>query len=534
MADSEDENEHDNKTGTTSKACQTIVLMLLAPIALTLLLAWIMLGFWLGELSLPMQMLCSVGVALALCGWELSADGSPALAPYNFDASLLDLQLSTVAVALVLLALPAFSRNNQIPGLVWYRSSTQSSLTKAFATVLSIGLCALALAKAAAIQERTTFSASVITHAILLSGTVVASSYSLWIPASHARLCATEQRLLQAQVQSPGLSLSVVAGLGTIEVPCQSQGDAGEVLVLVHGFASGNVFWMLNLDALAQHRRVLAVEWPGVGRSTREPFPARDQAVDAERYFVERLEQWRRQLGLDRMILCGHSMGAIISVAYWEAHPQHVSHLVLVSPVAMPAPPASVTGEEKEPQSLGRRAFNFLWRQHLTPMAFVRFFGPFGKRILHAALSRRLEWGPDSSPLCSGHLDLSDVLDYCYDNWCLRPSSDQAMATMLLPGAWAKRPLSSRLSPAAFEERARAVGDGDGDGDRFPLSLIYGEPGYDWMDSTAGRKVVALLRQSGVGVNASCARVPAAGHLVFLDNGPGFCEALLEAIGRTE
>lgn len=47
------------------------------------------------------------------------------------------------------------------------------------------------------------------------------------------------------------------------------------------------------------------------------------------------LEGLRARLGLDRMVLIGHSYGANLAAAYLAAHPEHVERLVLLSPGAL-------------------------------------------------------------------------------------------------------------------------------------------------------------------------------------------------------
>ncbi|CAN0502437.1 unnamed protein product, partial [Laminaria digitata] len=123
---------------------------------------------------------------------------------------------------------------------------------------------------------------------------------------------------------------SVVSGLGTVCVKgsddpevgfSKAQGGSGRpVLVLVHGYAAGNAFWMFVLKDLAAHFRVVCVELYGCGRSDRLPFNAKGPAA-TERLVVESLEKWRAEMGIEEMVLCGHSLGGMIASAYAMAHP---------------------------------------------------------------------------------------------------------------------------------------------------------------------------------------------------------------------
>ena len=65
-----------------------------------------------------------------------------------------------------------------------------------------------------------------------------------------------------------------------------------------------------NLDALAPHMRLFAVDWLGTGRSGRPRFSAKG-TEEAEAFFIDSLKEWRRAEGIEngKMVLVGHSLG---------------------------------------------------------------------------------------------------------------------------------------------------------------------------------------------------------------------------------
>ncbi|KAF1740060.1 hypothetical protein MXB_32 [Myxobolus squamalis] len=69
---------------------------------------------------------------------------------------------------------------------------------------------------------------------------------------------------------------------------------------------------------------------PGFGLSTRVSFPT--QGNDIEREFCDLLNLWQSALGLDKIIVMGHSFGAYVSCCYSMFYPDNVISLVLIDP----------------------------------------------------------------------------------------------------------------------------------------------------------------------------------------------------------
>jgi pimeloyl-ACP methyl ester carboxylesterase len=97
--------------------------------------------------------------------------------------------------------------------------------------------------------------------------------------------------------------------------------------VLLHGIGSGAASWVQQFDALGATRRVLAWDAPGYGASS--PVAAASPvALD----YVAVLQEWLDALGIERCVVVGHSLGAIIAGAFAAAHPRYLAGLLLVSP----------------------------------------------------------------------------------------------------------------------------------------------------------------------------------------------------------
>lgn len=118
-------------------------------------------------------------------------------------------------------------------------------------------------------------------------------------------------------------------------------------LVLLHGIGSGAASWVQQLEALGANRRVLAWDAPGYGMST----PVAPESPVASDY-ASVLTEWLDALHIERCVLVGHSLGAIIAGAFAAVHPQRVSGLLLLSPAGGYGAACAEVRETKRDQRL--------------------------------------------------------------------------------------------------------------------------------------------------------------------------------------
>ncbi|WP_165670363.1 alpha/beta fold hydrolase [Metapseudomonas otitidis] len=102
----------------------------------------------------------------------------------------------------------------------------------------------------------------------------------------------------------------------------------GPVVVLLHGIGSGSASWLHCAQRLAEGHRVIAWDAPGYGLSTALP-----EGQPRAQHYVARLEALLEALGVDRCVLVGHSLGALMATAYASGSgARRVARLVLLSP----------------------------------------------------------------------------------------------------------------------------------------------------------------------------------------------------------
>jgi 3-oxoadipate enol-lactonase len=97
-------------------------------------------------------------------------------------------------------------------------------------------------------------------------------------------------------------------------------------LLLLHGWtASADLQWFTAYELLGEKYPFIAVDHRGHGRGIRSvtPFALEDCADDAIALAAE--------LGVDKVIPVGYSMGGPISLLVWQRHREHVAGLVLAA-----------------------------------------------------------------------------------------------------------------------------------------------------------------------------------------------------------
>lgn len=105
-----------------------------------------------------------------------------------------------------------------------------------------------------------------------------------------------------------------------------TESGAGRDVLLIHGWACDGSDWAWLVTDLAKDHRVVVIDNRGHGRST-------DPGLYSPELFADDAAQVIAQLGLDRPIVVGHSMGTTIASALAVERPELVSALVLIDPV---------------------------------------------------------------------------------------------------------------------------------------------------------------------------------------------------------
>lgn len=102
-------------------------------------------------------------------------------------------------------------------------------------------------------------------------------------------------------------------------------GEGPPVLMLHGAVFGGNVFWWETQQTLAPKLRTIAPDFVGWGASDKPRAP---YTLETYRAFIS---GFLDALGLEQVVLAGHSMGGLLGSAYALLHPERVSRLFLLA-----------------------------------------------------------------------------------------------------------------------------------------------------------------------------------------------------------
>ncbi|RSL63735.1 hypothetical protein CEP54_005073 [Fusarium duplospermum] len=362
------------------------------------------------------------------------------------------------------------------------------------------------------------------------------------------------------------------------EVTVERVGEETEdALVMIHGYGAGLGFFYKNFEPLSRMRglKLYALDMLGMGNSTRPPFKIHakkkeDQVLEAESWFIDALEEWRKARKLEQFTLLGHSLGGYLAVSYAIKYPGRLKKLILASPVGVPEDPYAVNASMPDPNSSSmaneftedqqsttehagtlskhkpasnvlRRPlpgwFVWLWDQNISPFSIVRMSGPLGPRFVSGWSYRRFNHLPQ--------LESQALHDYSFSIFKQKGSGEYALAYILAPGAYARRPVINRIQEVGRQLIPQPDGAPPKRETGLPIVFMYGE--NDWMDVAGGlaaqeklndRRLKALLHgteeeKRNENGTTKVLLIPKAGHHLYLDNPEEFNDMIRKELEET-
>ncbi|TID29993.1 hypothetical protein CANINC_001505 [Pichia inconspicua] len=264
---------------------------------------------------------------------------------------------------------------------------------------------------------------------------------------------------------------------------------------------------------------------------------------EVEDVYIETLEQWRIENGIEKFDLVAHSLGGYLGMAYCLKHPDRVNKIVMVSPGGVERSPFAITNPEYQeiykkndrngeiviPVSnhvqdygfLGRygfitKTFRDLWNMRFSVLTFLRWLGPFGPKFL-------IDRNADKLTRSGNIQDINEIdlfLKYIY-SCSVRASFSETSITRLFDATVVgKTPILDKLEK--FGDRLK---------DKNML-WVYGE--HDFMYKECGVESIKVMEKHLKGQSEETqgtqrmTLINNAGHNMYLDNSAAFNKAIVE------
>jgi pimeloyl-ACP methyl ester carboxylesterase len=101
---------------------------------------------------------------------------------------------------------------------------------------------------------------------------------------------------------------------------------SGPPLILTHGYSSTSTMWNGQIEALSKQHQLILWDMRGHGQSD---YPG-DPAAYSEALTVADIAALLDEVGAARAIVGGLSLGGYMSLAFYRAHPERVSALLII------------------------------------------------------------------------------------------------------------------------------------------------------------------------------------------------------------
>ncbi len=129
-------------------------------------------------------------------------------------------------------------------------------------------------------------------------------------------------------------------------------GTGTEPVIMLHGgWGAEHSGLTKAITGLQNEYRFIFYEQRG---SLRSPFP--DSLISFDKH-INDLELLRKELKLEKIIIVGHSMGAVLASAYASKYPNHIKKLVLISPAHLKEPFPEEDKEIQHQQFIASKKF---------------------------------------------------------------------------------------------------------------------------------------------------------------------------------
>lgn len=141
-----------------------------------------------------------------------------------------------------------------------------------------------------------------------------------------------------------------------------SDQDKGPAVVFLHGHLENRSMWKPIADEIPKSYRKICLDLPGHGESGNLGYVhSMEEMAEVVKALVDHLK-------LKRFIICGHSMGGYVALAFAEKFPQYVKGLILMNSSAKADTPEKKKSRDQAIKVAKRDHRKFI--RHAIPMLF--------------------------------------------------------------------------------------------------------------------------------------------------------------------
>lgn len=271
---------------------------------------------------------------------------------------------------------------------------------------------------------------------------------------------------------------------GGTEIAYIDRGEGTHTLLFVHGLGANLKAWQKNVDSLSRYYRCIAMDLPGYGKSSYGEY------AFGMSFFANQLREFIQKLGLEKVVLVGHSMGGQIAITYALQDPAPLEKLVLIAPAGIE------TFSETEKS----------WFQMVYTPEVVKNTPP--EQIRRNFQLNFFEWPADAEFMYEDRLFMRNTREY--DRWCRM--IPQCVMGML------NEPVFDRLGQITL-----------------PTLVLYGENDYlipnQLLHKDQNTQLIAQLAQTHI-PGSQVRMIARCGHFVQWEQSGPTNQAIREFLGQ--
>lgn len=118
----------------------------------------------------------------------------------------------------------------------------------------------------------------------------------------------------------------------SVTIAYQETGKGKQTLLLIHGLGGNLSHWSRNTEELSKKYRVIALDLPNYGGSSKLKI---DDSEGALVYYSQIVNAFIKKKKLKKVVLTGHSMGGQTAILTALNYPKLVAKLILVAPAGI-------------------------------------------------------------------------------------------------------------------------------------------------------------------------------------------------------